>query len=194
MADEAKDKANMFYLVIVSIVAIVAIVSMVVFFAGMARKDSSAQFAFMPSQASRLSQNQFVAPMLVPVGNYSGGNGSLGNGSGDENFAGYQYVNPSVYQYYQSAGVQVDAFVYCNMYLNNLARYVQSCDYNSFNLYLSLANIYCNSGVVGMGSWYSPDQIRSKFYGSCGYSNWHDPYYTGVNPDFIIFPNIMEPR
>jgi hypothetical protein len=168
MADEAKDKANMFYLVIVSIVAVVAIVSMLVFFAGM-RKDS-AQVSFMPAQASgRTGQNQYAMPIILPEGN------SSVNGSG-KNIAGYQSFDPNVAMYYQSAyglnSVEVEQMVYCNMYAALAEQSAIQCS-SQTEMYIQLAMIVCGS----IGQQLYPSYYWNHYYQHCTSPGYRDAGY-----------------
>jgi hypothetical protein len=142
MVDEVKDKANMFYLVIVSIVAVVAIVSMVVFFAGRSR---------YASQASDLSGQSLA----------------LGD---SKNVAGYQYINPNVYMYYQSAygnQMEVNPWIYCNMYLANAEQSALQCNKESLQLYINLGSIYCGSLGQSVNSNYYWTHYNSKCMPIC---------------------------
>jgi hypothetical protein len=159
MVDEAKDKVNVFYLVIVSIVAVVAIVSMVVFFAGM-RKDS-AQVSFMPAQASGFSgQNQYAMPMIEPLSNGSGN-------SSDKNVAGYQSINPSVYMYYQSSGqYDVNKLMYCYNYRQGLSWAIQQCDIHTIEAMCQMLNIVC-SDIIPREALCSMTTALNQFHNWC---------------------------
>jgi hypothetical protein len=170
MADEVKDKANMFYLVIVSIVAVVAIVSMVVFFAG-TRMDSG-RMTYWPSQAksayapSSTALSVPDAALLMASANGSGDRS--GNGS---NLVGHQFVDayysPNTVMYYASYygynQVDVNAYVYCNMYLVNAEQSAVNCDAANMELYINLGTIYCGS----LGQSVNVDYYHNHYANHC---------------------------